>query len=497
VSELVVGYMDDVTVGGTGKDVTEDVRRFRQEGERIGLMLNCAKSEVITSQPQIPDEVKSFKRMEPTSASLLGAPIMEGSELDQTLQHRNADLRRAVDRLRSLPSHDSLVLIRSSLSVPKITHLLRCSPCSEHPALTEFDQTVRDGLCVIANSQITDSQWIQATLPVRDGGLGLRRASQLALPAFLASAASTSSLQARILANATVVNTNDSRVELYTLQWTSMHNLALPDTESSHLQRVWDAPSIVADKQCLSDSVVLHLDKARLLAVSAVHSSDWLHALPISACGLRLDDEAVRVAVGLRLGLSICEVHQCPCGATVDVRGTHGLSCRQSSARAARHQQLNDLIYRAIRQADVPAVKEPASLSRTDGKRPDGLTLVPWQRGRCLTWDVTVTDTLAESYNAISTTSPGAVAEAAAARKSAKYAELTTTHSFVPIAVETMGPICSEAVAFITELGRRLTLRTENPRETQFLFQRVSILIQRYNAVAFRGAFIEDSASDS
>ena len=42
-------------------------------------------------------------------------------------------------------------------------------------------------------------------------------------------------------------------------------------------------------------------DQARLLAVTAPHSGDWLHVLPISSCGLHLDDEAVRVAVGLRL----------------------------------------------------------------------------------------------------------------------------------------------------------------------------------------------------
>ena len=38
------------------------------------------------------------------------------------------------------------------------------------------------------------------------------------------------------------------------------------------------------------------------LAACTQHSGDWLFALPVASCGLQLDDEAVRVAVGLRLG---------------------------------------------------------------------------------------------------------------------------------------------------------------------------------------------------
>ena len=58
--------------------------------------------------------------------------------------------------------------------------------------------------------------------------------------------------------------------------------------------------------------------RARLLAAAASHSGVWLHTLPISACGLHLEDSAIRVAVGLRLGCAIFETHPCPCGATVD-----------------------------------------------------------------------------------------------------------------------------------------------------------------------------------
>ena len=56
------------------------------------------------------------------------------------------------------------------------------------------------------------------------------------------------------------------------------------------------------------------------------------------------------------------------------------------------------MIHHTLVRAEIPAVKEPKGLSRDDGKRPDGLTLVPWQSGRSATWDVTVVHTLAASY---------------------------------------------------------------------------------------------------
>ena len=45
---------------------------------------------------------------------------------------------------------------------------------------------------------------LQASLPIKDGGLGVRRVSSLALTAFLASAAGTALLQAEILADCNV-----------------------------------------------------------------------------------------------------------------------------------------------------------------------------------------------------------------------------------------------------------------------------------------------------
>jgi len=62
-------------------------------------------------------------------------------------------------------------------------------------------------------------------------------------------------------------------------------------------------------------------DLASILASQAAQSADWLYAMPISSLGLILNDEAVRVTIGLRLCTKLCEKHDCPCGATIDVRG--------------------------------------------------------------------------------------------------------------------------------------------------------------------------------
>ena len=181
----------------------------------------------------------------------------------------------------------------------------------------------------------------------------------------------------------------------------------------------------------------------------------------------------------------------CVCS-QVDARGLHCLSCKRNSGRVSRHNHLNDIIWRALIRADIPAKKEPVGLCRSDGKRPDGLTLIPWCYGRSAVWDVTVVDTLAKSYLHLTTSTVGGAAEFADSRKLSKYQDLATSYEVIPVAFETMGPMNSTGAEFIKSLGRKLTQRSGDPRETSFLWQRLSIALQRFNVVCFRGSFEQD-----
>ena len=343
----------------------------------------------------------------------------------------------------------------------------------------------------IKNTDLSDDQWCQASLSVKAGGLGIRLASQLAPSAYLAAFSSTCELQALILSAANVVaSTHEMSAQAL---WTSMTSAPFPTGTAAHKQHNWDSPVVESTRnQLLSNQT----DRARLLAVSGENSSDWLHALSISNCGLRLSDEAIRVAVGLRLGTSICQPHTCPCGTAVDCTGIYALSCKRSSARILRHNALNDLIFMALVRAGMPCVKEPPGLLRADGKRPDGITQIPWMSGRCLAWDVTITDTLAPSYRHLSSISAGKAAERAAELKVSKYSAIMTTHDFLPLAFETLGPPNSAAATFIKTLGKRLTAVSGDTREGAFLRQRLSVAIQRYSCVALHDSFVPSEAED-
>ena len=113
-----------------------------------------------------------------------------------------------------------------------------------------------------------------------------------------------------------------------------------------------------------------------------------------------------------------------------------------------------------------------------------------------MAWDATVVDTLALSYVAVSAQVAGRAAQAAAKRKVSKYASLPASHLFVPIPIETLGPINEAGHSFLSELGRHLSTISDDARESFFLFQRISILLQRFNEVAFRGTFDVDTGYD-
>ena len=85
-----------------------------------------------------------------------------------------------------------------------------------------------------------------------------------------------------------------------------------------------------------------------------------------------------------RVGLRLCISHACIDGTQVDVHSSRPFIYTWAPGQIPIHQ--NNVIARAFVSAGVPVIKESISLARQDDKRPNGLMLIPWQRGRPLTW---------------------------------------------------------------------------------------------------------------
>ncbi|KAJ4445708.1 hypothetical protein ANN_12393 [Periplaneta americana] len=190
----------------------------------------------------------------------------------------------------------------------------------------------------------------------------------------------------------------------------------------------------------------------------------------------------------------LCEGGNEPAGfikSFVNSYGHHALSFVMSKGRLSRHSSLNDIIKRALTSSGVPSILEPSGISRSDGKRPDDLTLVQWRVGKSLIWDSTCVDTLAPSHLSSTSKTPGCVAESAAVIRHHKYKHIADNYIFVPFAAETFGSWRSEAKALISTIGRSLVQLSGDPRSSQYLRQRIGTAIQRGNATSILASFPE------
>ncbi|XP_055353034.1 uncharacterized protein LOC129598964 [Paramacrobiotus metropolitanus] len=371
-SKLKESFLDDDALGGDPDDVYDDLCFLKEELEMRGLALNIAKCELAVvggtedeRQAVITAFLQSFPDLQcPQLGELqyLGAPLHDAA-VAGALTTATAQIARIVRRLKLLPAHHAL-------------YLLKCS-MGPRGLLTEFDVMIRECLSAITNVNITDVNWVQASLPVAEGGLGIRSIEKLALPAFLASAYSVTRL-------ATEITDFDPEVYCGTAEaeWQRVTEADLPAVEARKFQKMWDEPVIQTSVKMLSEKAQSDISsQARLLGVSTKDNGAWLDALPTASLGNLLNDSALRIAVGLRLGTPIVTPHRCICSEWVDARGYHGLSCKKSRGRKSRHSSLNATLKRAFASATIETELEPLGISRTNGKRPDGVTLVPWERG--------------------------------------------------------------------------------------------------------------------
>jgi len=497
-SELNVWYLDDGTLAGKPESVLSDFDTIIAAQEDLGLKVNINKCEfsVLGSSGEssdallacVRDRFPTAKYVPPANLELLGTPLYQEA-LQPDLNSRLENFKVTCSRLEKLDHHDALFLLKNAFYIPKLLYFLRTSASYLNPTLHNFDTCMRSCLENITNVCFDDSSFRQATLPVKLGGLGVRRVADISLPAFISSCTKTIPIVSELLTGVNAVPFFAS-LSRAVHKWKQVDSQLLePPPSAAGFQKSWDFPVAKLQYNTLLGQAPSDLDRSRLLAVGAPYAGAWLNAVPVPSLGLKLDNESLRISVALRLGAKLSLPYTCICGTPVEDLATHGLDCRRAAGKHARHSAVNDIIHRALSAAGTPSLLEPVGMCRSDGKRPDGATVIPWKQGKCLVWDFTCVNTICRSHLSGAALQEGFPSSTAEEKKRKKYLCLADNYLFTPIALETLGPWGPEAIKFISEVGRRLSVATGDQRSTSHLRQRMSVAVQRGNAMCITGSY--------
>jgi hypothetical protein len=434
-SQMNIWYLNDGTLADYPEVVLSDFKKVINLSQEIGLELNFNKCEIFCCSGDTDLKViKEFQNLAPgikisdrESLSLLGSPIFDQG-FKNTVEKTIITVENLLNKAELLNRHVAYTLIKNCLFIPKFNFLLRTTPFWKFSNyVNSIDSSLKSCLERILNLRLTDLQWRQSTLPIRFGGLGIRRISDICLPAFLSSINGVKKLVSLLL------NSKDNELNIHHYDEALAVGGVANENEIPTIpqfQKNWDNINI---KGIIANDLIFNSprDLARFKALQYRESGSWLHAIPSPNIGTLLDNTSFQVCIGLRLGCNLCTPHICKCNAKVDEIGTHGLSCFFN--------------FRTKRTVS------------DDGKRPDGMTLVPWIKGQPLVWDVTVVDTLADSYVLKSSEVSGFAAEMACKRKRSKYSSIiSSNYVFKGLTFETLGPWCKEAIDFINVIGNRL-----------------------------------------
>ena len=212
---------------------------------------------------------------------------------------------------------------------------------------------------------MSDDAWERATLLPENGGIGIASVSHMALPCFLSSSSASLPLSISIFPEA-----EDSVRQAALDMWTASARCEPPVGPAEAQTFSWSKPLSSRRVSDLESKIHDPGEIARFRSGATFESASLFTGLPNSRDGTRLSDDAIEVAVALRLGLQVATPGQCSCGAQLDGKGDHALACRRGVGRHARHRLVNDCIKQALSEAGIVSVLEPVGIIREDGKGP-------------------------------------------------------------------------------------------------------------------------------
>ena len=364
----------------------------KKKGPDLGLELNLVKNEAVFFWDDTPDPFPAQVERLRDGFELLGSPIGDEAFCTNFINKFTAKaVKHTLGPLSSLDDPQVVhMLIRLCASFCRVVHLLRAVPTPfARQAVDVFDREVQKALAHGVGILFPERAWLQLRLPLTLGGAGMRRAADHAAGAYLASvmrAAEEDNWPAHLAMG--FAQSLDVLRERSGLEAVAACDPAQPRTQRYFSEAV-DRLAFAS----LLASAPLH-DKARLLSISGHGAGAWLGVIPSEALGYVLSPREFSILLKWWCGMAVYDsVCACPgCGAAMDLRGYHALTCTHMGSFGVRHNALREIFLTFLHRAGITAaVREAPSLLPGSAARPADIFVpdfVP-PKAACLDFAVT------------------------------------------------------------------------------------------------------------
>jgi hypothetical protein len=194
--------------------------------------------------------------------------------------------------------------------------------------------------------------------------------------------------------------------------------------------------------------------KAKLLGITADHASNWLSMIPDFQKGLSYNNSEFSKLLKYWLHLDVYpEEAKCPlfsCGAKLDEKGIHALSCKSSPDRITKHNNVRDIIFREAEAGAKNPRLEVAAIFGEDNMRPADIFLPLHINNRSSCLDVGIVNPLTKTYVVSAAQESLSAANSYDRTKTKKYSEKCKNGSINYFA------ICGEVTGGWTPTSHRI-----------------------------------------
>ena len=483
-----VWLADDATGAGKLAPLKEWWVKIAKEGTKFGYHVKPSKSWLVLKDSNKLQQTEELFRDFPINITVegkrhLGAAIgtldFKNKYMSEKVNKWCTEMENLTEVAKSQPHAAYSAFIHGQQH--KFTYFLR-TIAGISSCLEPLDDIINNKFIpTLFGREVSESEREIISLPIREGGLGLRYVSKNADQSYRASSQITRLLIKHIMeqsdelpdATQELIDKKTTTTEQKTAETTRATNIKSQQT--AELQRTLDQ-------------------------FSQPGASSWLGALPIAAQGFDLNKGEFQDALCMRYLMPIRNLpSHCPCGSKFDQ--THALNCMRGGFVNARHDNIRDFECKLLQSICTDVESEPhlqpiqnkstytASANTEDNARLDIRARGFWRRGQNAFFDVRVTnaDNISQQNTRLDS-----VLKKHETEKKKKYNRrvMEVEHgSFTPLVFTTSGVMSHECSKFHKALAEKISTKKDERYDTimRYLRVKLSFLSLKSTLLCLRG----------